>query len=202
MLVATLSRGQYHDVLIDEVTATDAHRQIRTSQPAQVAQYMLGSRNNPGPGDPAMMLVVPTEQFLNHYAVTNELLDPQDYDQFFRVVVPSAEIGGLRVDGAPVTATFTPIGASGFSAAEIEVPAGAHEIRHLDANRSVRSLRLRHRVLPNPMPCPAVSEPRLSQADARPALSAPGDEIDNDCDGLYDEEIANGIDDDGDGFDR
>ena len=41
---------------------------------------------------------------------------------------------------------------------------------------------------------------RFRPRDCQRTLSSPGDGVDNDCDGRADEEEANGIDDDGDGF--
>ena len=75
-------------------------------------------------GDPFMMLIPPTEQFLANYTVTTVL----GYTtHFVNLVVPNSIVGSLTQDGVAIPAgSFTAIGASGFSGAVVAITPGSH----------------------------------------------------------------------------
>lgn len=126
-LVATLAAGESYDA--SRTTAT----WITASAPVLVTQLAKGgTADGPGEvfGDPLQTLVVPTSLYRDSYVVAvPELVDLDPWFSWVNLVVPNDAIGSVTLDGAPVApASFTPIGTSGFSAAQIETTFGAHAL--------------------------------------------------------------------------
>ncbi|MCE3281544.1 MAG: hypothetical protein K0Q66_281, partial [Chitinophagaceae bacterium] len=74
----------------------------------------------PYPGDPEMIIINPIEQTLNDVTVVsarNNLTPPNTNisKHFFTIIMKSNATASLRIDGLPPTATFIPIGTSGYS---------------------------------------------------------------------------------------
>lgn len=129
-VVRSLSAGQFYEFQSSQAT------QIQTSNPVIVAQYSLSGTDSSGiygglsgyvPWDPAMMIIPPTQQFLDDYTFANSV-DTAFSSSYVNVVIPDAAIGSLRLDGQPVTATFYPIPGSGYSYAQIQDEQGSHHI--------------------------------------------------------------------------
>lgn len=123
--VATLDRGGFHEVALGD----PAH--ITASRPVSVSQFMHGSTYEAGGadtedrfGDPAIVTLPPNEQFLASYTVTTPATGFEDHT--INLTVPTAAAGTVTIDGDPVPAdAYEPIGASGFSGAQVPVPAGS-----------------------------------------------------------------------------
>jgi len=127
--VATLDQGQFYEEFETEPVS------ISASAPIQVAQFETGEEyqtHTPfgGPpygtflGDPSMTLVSAYEQFGGHYTV---LIPTTGFpSNYVNVVAPTSSLSGLLIDGAPVSATFTPILGSVYSGAQIPVSTGVH----------------------------------------------------------------------------
>lgn len=113
-----INRGQYIERILT------AQSVIESNNPILVAQFANGSSFSGNPGDPFMMLIPPLEQFLANYTLTTV----SGYVvHFVNVVAPAGIVGTLTLDGVPVAAaSFTPIGSSGFSGAQLTVSAGIH----------------------------------------------------------------------------
>jgi hypothetical protein len=118
-LVATLDRGEFHQVVLDEA----AH--ITASAPVHVSQFMHGSTYDAGRfGDPAVVPIPAAEQFLASYTVTTPATGFEDHA--INLTVPTAAVGDITIDGDPVPAeAFSPIDGSGFSAAQVRVEPGS-----------------------------------------------------------------------------
>lgn len=120
-LVATLQRGQFYEQIIAGPAV------ITATQPVLVAQYSNGSFYDNVTSDPFMMLIPPYEQFLGAYTVTTPATGFTA--NYINVVAPSAAVGAITLDGSAVpAASFTPIGSSGFSGAQLPVALGAHSL--------------------------------------------------------------------------
>ncbi|MGI4865230.1 MAG: cellulose binding domain-containing protein [Janthinobacterium lividum] len=120
-LVATLNRGQYHERIIA------GSSQVTATQPILVAQYSNGSDYDGVVSDPFMMLIPPTEQFLGSYTVTTPASGFSG--NYINLVAPTVAVGTVRLDGAVVPASsFSAIGSSGYSGAQLTVSLGAHQI--------------------------------------------------------------------------
>lgn len=123
----TVDAGKYI-----EITTTKDFT-VEGTEPLAVAQFMVGqnySNLNPGagaPGDPAMSLAVPVEQYRKSYL----FLTPGTYEKSYVNVIAlrGEENTGTEIilDGKPVTG-FTRIGDSGYSVAKVAVAGGAHAI--------------------------------------------------------------------------
>ncbi|MBO0356797.1 Ig-like domain-containing protein [Hymenobacter sp. BT186] len=120
-LVATLNRGQFHE----RVIAGSA--QIVATEPILVAQYSNGSSFDGVTSDPFMMLIPPFEQFLGSYTVTTPATGFSG--NYINVVAPAAAVGTVRLDGVVIPASsFSAIGSSGFSGAQLTVSLGTHQV--------------------------------------------------------------------------
>jgi IgGFc binding protein/Bacterial Ig-like domain (group 1) len=76
--------------------------------------------------DPFQMLVAPEEQWLAAYRVTTPAAS---YANYANLTVPTAFVGQVTLDGTAVPAgSFTQIGASTYSAAQVAVGIGAHTL--------------------------------------------------------------------------
>ena len=119
--VATLDRGQVHQMSIDGKSTVSADK------PILVAQYSNGQDWDDVVSDPFMMLVPPTEQFLSEYTFATPANGFRS--NFVNVVMPTSAVGGLTLDGAGVPAAeFNQIGSTEFSGAQLDLAAGSHSM--------------------------------------------------------------------------
>jgi pyrimidine deaminase RibD-like protein len=119
VLVATLNAGQLHEMIIN------GSSQISSTKPIMVAQYSNGTTFDGVTSDPFMMLIPPYEQFLAGYTITTPASGFAL--NFVNVVAPTAAVGAILLDGIAIPAgSFSPIGASGFSGAQVDITLGAH----------------------------------------------------------------------------
>ena len=118
---AVLDAGDFYETVLTGASS------ITTSQPALVAQYSNGSSFDGVTSDPFMMLVPPYEQFLTRYTVATP--DSGFATNYINVAATTAAVGSIQLDGAPVPASsFTPIGTSGLSGAQLPVARGTHNL--------------------------------------------------------------------------
>lgn len=122
-LVAKLSAGQFYENnhLVDNSFVT-------ASAPVLVAEYAQGSTaDSIKIGDPFMLLITPTEQFVNYYRFATPISG--EWYHYINLVVPLDAEGSLRVDGRAVPARyFKKIGISRYGIAQYEVGFGAHAV--------------------------------------------------------------------------
>jgi hypothetical protein len=119
--VATLNRGQFHERVLTVPS------EITANHPILVAQYSNGSTFDGVTSDPFMMLLPPVEQFLGAYTVSTPATGFTG--NFINVVVPTQGLGTVRLDGQVVpSASFVPVGTSGYSGAQLTVNAGSHRV--------------------------------------------------------------------------
>lgn len=122
VLSATLQRGKFFEKVLT------SRSQIEASEPILVSQYSAGSTFDGVTSDPFMMLIPPTEQFLNQYTFSTPATGFAA--NFVNIVVPSGAVSDLLLDGQTLTtALFSPIGLSGFSGAQIPITLGSHNLR-------------------------------------------------------------------------
>ncbi|MCX6140742.1 MAG: IgGFc-binding protein [Candidatus Kapabacteria bacterium] len=139
---ALLQAGQFFE---DSLTSA---KEVRTSRPALTAQLKKSSGSNGAfdftrVGDPFMMLVPPSEQFLKQYRFISiqsylyrqiaggpiEVEDSIYKEQWMNVVIPTTATSSVRLDNVQIASTvFQRIGSTPFSWAQIKVTDGVHEI--------------------------------------------------------------------------
>jgi len=167
---------------------------ITSSQPSLVFQISRSSFIDNTVSDPFYMWVPPYAQnSANYFFYTLP-----NFNNWLNLVIESGKQGGLLLDGAAFSATWTPVPGTSFVYTQKQVSAGAHKIYHNSpivpfaifaygwADYDSYGYPGGNRLAPLQDPC---------------TVTAPvaGDGIDNDCDQRIDEELNNGIDDDGDG---
>ncbi|MEO5929625.1 MAG: IgGFc-binding protein [Candidatus Kapaibacterium sp.] len=121
-LVATLNAGQFY-----ENKNQSQHTMITSDQPVLVAQYSKGFDNGDDVGDPMMIVVAPTEQFLSGYRFATPVRG--NWHHYVNLIVPTKTLEDIRLDNSPIDRRqFKPFGLSLYSIAQIEVPYGTHVI--------------------------------------------------------------------------
>ena len=165
---------------------------ITTSNPSLVVQYTSGN----GSRSPSMSIVPPTQCSWNDYTVY-----VPGVDVYVNVIIDTASRSGLHVKGPVASGPFkwkTPLGRHSLGSLHLNTP-GVYLIYHNDLLVNFTSVMYG-----------TFSEARFSfpaglrwelPIDQRCTNSTihGGDGIDNDCDGITDEELLNGKDDDNDG---
>lgn len=100
--------------------------QITADKPILLAQFSEGFQNGDSIGDPMMLLLTPSQQFLSSYRFATPVRG--EWRHFLNLVVPLSAVNSLRFDGAPVRATFEAVGKSSYAIAQIEIPYGSHVV--------------------------------------------------------------------------
>ncbi len=101
--------------------------QITASNPVLVAQFSQGFSSGDQIGDPMMLLISPTQQFLTKYRFTTPVKG--FWDHFVNVIVPQDAIGTMKLDGVSVDSSkFQPLGESRYSIAYLTVNYGTREL--------------------------------------------------------------------------
>lgn len=122
-LVTVLNSGEYY-----ENPNMSKNTQITADKPVLVAQYAQGFRNGDSIGDPMMILVSPTQQFLNRYRFATPVNGA--WRHYISVVVPRDAISSMKLNGQGINpAQFRPFAASRYMIANLEVPYGTHTIQ-------------------------------------------------------------------------
>ncbi len=119
--VATINRAQFFETILTTSST------ITSNEPILVAQYSHGRTFDNITGDPFMMLIPPFEQFLGAYTV----LTPASgfNENFVNVVAPNAAVGLITLNSVAIpAASFSNIGSSGFSGAQVDIPIGSHNL--------------------------------------------------------------------------
>ena len=120
-LVATLNRGKFYEQIIV------GQSEIITTKPVLVAQYSNGTAFDGVTSDPFETLIPPNEQFLANYTVTTPASG--FLINYINIVAPNAMVGAINLDGSPIpSASFLPIGSSGFSGTAVPVTIGSHNL--------------------------------------------------------------------------
>ncbi|MFH0899829.1 MAG: IgGFc-binding protein, partial [Pseudomonadota bacterium] len=128
----TLSAGEWFDFKLGdaEVTATN---------PVLVTEFMVGMKyclippwcsppNPDTPGDPAMSLIVPVEQYRTEYS----FLAPETYEESYVSIIAPPDIT-LTLDGNRITPQFTAIGKDGNQVTDYQIAklpiSGSHTLK-------------------------------------------------------------------------
>jgi hypothetical protein len=119
-----LNAGEFIERILTSASA------VTSDKPILATQFANGSSFSGNPGDPFMMVIPPLEQFLGDYTVTNVA---GYVAQFINIIAPNAIVSSVMLDGVPIpAASFTAIGATGYSGAQITTTTGSH---HLSATQ-------------------------------------------------------------------
>ncbi|MCX7879727.1 MAG: outer membrane beta-barrel protein [Ignavibacteria bacterium] len=117
--VKELNAGEYFDSVARRPV------QVTANKPILVAQYSHGYREDDLSGDPMMLLVSPTQQFLKSYRFATPV-DGQ-WRHMVNVIIPTVGIKSLRLNGVPVDSSlFEQLGISRYSIGYLRIEFGTH----------------------------------------------------------------------------
>lgn len=127
--VASLRAGQYY-----ENPNLAQNTMLTANRPILVAQFSKGftapnseSAVADSVGDPMMIIVAPTEQFLSNYRFATPVKG--SWEHYINILVPTESIGSLRLNGEPVPAQqFKKFGISRYSIAQLLIDYGTYTI--------------------------------------------------------------------------
>lgn len=121
----SLNSGEFEEIDIP----SDVYTTINANEPILVAQFSKGDESDPSlvNGDPFMLLIPALEQFQNTYTVSTPATG---FDlNFINIVAPNSATGNITLDGSLIDASeFNSITGSSFSAAQIPVESGTHNL--------------------------------------------------------------------------
>jgi hypothetical protein len=121
--IKTLAAGEFYEAqhLYDNVLIT-------SDKPVLVGQYATSANADTVKiGDPFMMLIAPTEQFLSSYRFVTPIKG--DWHHYINIVVPSGSINSLRLDNNGISLNkFSPIGITRYVIGQLEISFGSHTI--------------------------------------------------------------------------
>lgn len=121
-LIKTLKAGEYYE----GISANDI--QLTADKPVLVSQYSQGYKNGDFIGDPMMILVSPTQQFLKEYRFATPING--EWNHYINVVALTEAISTMTLNDIPMNPkSFKQLGLSRYSIAYIQVPYGTHYIK-------------------------------------------------------------------------
>ncbi|XP_021355593.1 IgGFc-binding protein-like [Mizuhopecten yessoensis] len=191
------------DMVEKEIPST-AYCKITSDKPILLVQFCLSQQKRGEKSDPMMMIIPPIEQFAADYTFATPKYSQGSYNNYFMFVVKESQKDGLRLDGDvfPST-TYNSISGTEYVAGYVTVSHGSHTVRHTStismfggylygqAKYETYGFTTGMRMAPINTVCVN-------------STSVVGDGLDNDCDGLIDEELCTsangGADNDGDGL--
>ncbi|MGE3801195.1 MAG: IgGFc-binding protein [Candidatus Kapaibacterium sp.] len=127
--VATLKAGEFY-----ENSNLKVNTMLTATKPILVSQFSKGF-TVPDPitgiadsvGDPMMIVVAPTEQFLDGYRFATPVKG--SWDHYINIITPTESIGSIRLNGQPINAgRFEKFGISRYSIAQVLIPYGTYSI--------------------------------------------------------------------------
>lgn len=121
-LIAVLDAGEYYE----EPNET-ANIQLTADKPILVAQYAQGFANGDQVGDPMMILVSPTQQFVRRYRIATPIQG--QWNHYANIIAREEALGTIRLDGQRISRNlFERIGVSSYFIAAVRLDYGAHTI--------------------------------------------------------------------------
>lgn len=122
-LIATLNQGEWY-----ENSNQRKNTQITADKPVLVAQYSQGFKNGDSIGDPMMILISPTQQFLNKYRFATPVNG--SWKHYINVVVPRESISSMKLNGVTINPDwFATFGSSRYAIAQLIIPFGTHLVQ-------------------------------------------------------------------------
>jgi hypothetical protein len=126
--IITINFGDYYETILNVPT------QITSSKPILVMQYSNGNDWDPyisDNGDPFMMLIPPSEQFMSSYSFSTPSSGfPTNY---LNLTITTEGISSLLLDGGSIDfGLFKVISGTEFSCASIPISIGSHQIENTE----------------------------------------------------------------------
>ena len=201
--VAVLDSGQYFEF----DGPSDQGLYLVANKPIQLAQFCKSwGADAKRYSDPFMSIVPAVSQYLSDYvfSTVTSLTESDPYRHYLSLIIPTKHTGGIKLDEQTINPDlfvieWTKVGKTTFSYAAIALTQGRHHLYH-DTPSVTFGAQLYGIKLQEAYGHPLGQRLEAIENICIQALMIEKDYFDNDCDGRYDEEILNGIDDDGDGL--
>ncbi|KAJ8316655.1 hypothetical protein KUTeg_005793, partial [Tegillarca granosa] len=149
---------------------------IEADKPILVVQFCQSQQSSYEQSDPMMMMIPPIEQYGADYTFTTPKYSLGSYINYFMFIITKDDKSGLRLDGSPF-----PSGTSYVTFLTLaQLSEGSHTIRHTSPIKIFGGFLYGR----------ANYETYGLQLVCVPTTTVVGDGIDNDCDGLIDEELC------------
>ena len=102
---------------------------INASKPVSVCLYLGSNRFCGNEGDPSSVIIPPIDQGTNRSVFF--AFDNLGFSHRTNIVVPTAAVEGMKIDGTDISSQFNPIGTTALSYARISITSGIHTITNL-----------------------------------------------------------------------
>jgi len=117
-----LDAGEYREMVVTEA------RRVRGSGPLAIAQFSNSSRYDFVDADPFMLILNPNE-LRRRNLIFNSFATSGINRHYVNIVVATAGVGAITLDGASITSAFTPVlGDQYYSYATVRVSGGTHTL--------------------------------------------------------------------------
>lgn len=133
-----IDRGKFYEFMLNK----DEPSLIETDHPVLLAQYSNSNDVDRPPsipqggdwdGDPSMLVISPVDE--TRESVVFVAYDTPEIEgkQFVNVVTLNEAVDQIKLDDGPIA--FTPLPNSGYSFAQVEISAGNHRLKSLEAGK-------------------------------------------------------------------
>ncbi len=119
--VATLAAGQW----LESRSASTEPIHVTSSSPVMVVRYFNGTNWDSTTGDPSMLVVPPTEQYIGDFSFTTPVGFSPEYTSYLSLTAPT---GASVIVGSTAVTGWQTVGSSGFATAEVALEPGAHSV--------------------------------------------------------------------------
>ncbi|OWF44661.1 SCO-spondin-like [Mizuhopecten yessoensis] len=190
--------------MVQKSISSNAHCLVVSDKPILVVQFCLSQQSSNEESDPMMMIIPPVEQFGADYTFATPKYSLGSYSNYFMFIIKESDKSGLRVDGNafPSNTVYNRISGTDYVGGYISVSEGSHSVRHTSPI-SVFGGYLYGQARYETYGFTTGMRMAGINTICVPTATVVGDGVDNDCDGLIDEELCTtenqGRDDDGDG---
>ena len=124
-LIGTINPNQPYDIVI---TADEPAMYLETSEPAMVGLYFWGCGDPWSVGDPAMVLIPPVEQQIEH-TTSCTFHTYYSHQHYTNVVCETSHVSGMMLDSIEIATEFDLVpGNTAYSFARIQLTNGVHRL--------------------------------------------------------------------------
>ncbi|CAC5392835.1 unnamed protein product [Mytilus coruscus] len=176
---------------VQKTLPSGIYTKVVADKPISVFQFCLSEQSSNEESDPMLMLIPPMEQYGADYTFSTPKYSYGSYNSKFMFIVKESEKAGLLHNGVafPGSTTYHQVAGTDYVAGYIIIPEGSHVVRHsspisIFGGYLYGQAKYETYGFPTGMRMAPINEICV------PSSTVVGDGIDNDCDGLIDEELC------------